>query len=38
MAEMEELLESSDPDLLNYTIVRPCGLGLGKSVTIQKHI
>lgn len=30
MAEMEETLESSDPDLLNYTIVRPCGLTLGE--------
>lgn len=34
MATMEKLLESTDPQLINYTIVRPCGLINGKS-TLQ---
>ena len=29
MATMEKMLESSDPDILNYTIVRPCRLLVG---------
>ncbi|XP_020620064.1 uncharacterized protein LOC110057808 [Orbicella faveolata] len=30
MATMEKLLESTDPQTLNYTIVRPCGLVNGE--------
>lgn len=42
MATMEKLLESTNPQTLNYTIVRPCGLINGKSPSLQlmacKHI
>ena len=30
MATMEEMLERTDPEMLDYTIVRPCGLVNGK--------
>jgi hypothetical protein len=30
MAIMEELLEDTKPDEINYTIVKPPGLSLGK--------
>ena len=36
MATMEKLLEGTDPQTLNYTIVRPCGLVNGKSHTLQR--
>jgi len=29
MATMEKMLEGSDPEVLNYTIVRPCHLLVG---------
>jgi len=32
MGTMERLLEGTDPELLDYTIVRPCGLVNGKTV------
>lgn len=31
MGTMERLLEATDPEILDYTIVRPCGLVNGKS-------
>ena len=30
MATMEKFIETTDPQVLNYTIVRPCGLVNGK--------
>ena len=32
MEVMEKMLENSDPSALNYTIVRPCQLMLGKQM------
>lgn len=32
MGTMERMLEQTEPELLDYTIVRPCGLFIGKLV------
>ena len=34
MGTMERILEATDPELLDYTIVRPCGLVNGKLTVI----
>ncbi|XP_068698923.1 flavin reductase (NADPH)-like isoform X2 [Montipora foliosa] len=38
MATMEEMLERTDPEMLDYTIVRPCGLVNGRCLLLLLRI